>query len=202
MIVGLTGGIATGKSTVAQRLKELGATVIDADQVSRDVASPGSETIIKIQSIFGDGVLNQNGTLNREALGVIVRRDKNARARLEAVTHPAIRAEIARRVQEAALAGAPAIFVEAALLVETGSASLYPDLWVVRCDSQTQIERLMARNNCDRTTAEEWVATQMPVDEKVKHATVIIHNDGDLASTLEQTNKAYAQFIEQQQGQD
>ena len=202
MIAGLTGGIATGKSTVAERLRTLGATVIDADQVSRDVVLSGSEALQAIEAVFGDAILNRDGTLNRAALGDIVRADHSARKKLEAITHPHIRAEILRRTQEAIDAGAPAVFVEAALLVETGSASLYPSLWVVRCAHETQVSRLMARNGFDRNTAEEWIATQMPVDQKAQHASVVIDNDSDLDSLIRQTDAAYTQFMEQLRGPD
>jgi len=196
MIAGLTGGIATGKSTVADRLRSLGAVVIDADQVSRDIVAPGSQTLHEISSMFGPTILHPDGSLNREALGILVRNHPEARKRLEGITHPTIRVEIARRVQDAVVGGAPAVFVEAALLVETGSAVLYPELWVVRCSHEEQVHRLMERNQCDRSTAEEWIATQMPVDEKAKHANVVLDNDGDLDDLHAQTDRAYNAFME------
>ena len=202
MIAGLTGGIATGKSTVAHRLRALGATVIDADQVSRDVVSMGSEALRAIQVVFGETILNPDGSLNREALGNIVRADRSARKQLESITHPHIRAEIAKRAQDAILSGAPIVFVEAALLVETGSASLYPELWVVCCGHETQVARLMSRNGCDRKTAEEWIATQMPIEQKAKHASVVIDNNADVDSLIHQTDAAYSRLMEQQRGLD
>ena len=202
MIVGLTGGIATGKSTVAERLRTLGATVVDADQVSRDIVGPGSETLHAIQMAFGDSIINVDGSLNRDELGMIVRADHSARKRLESITHPHIRAEIARQVQNAIVSGAPAVFVEAALLVETGSAALYPDLWVVRCSHATQVRRLVKRNGFDQKTAEEWIATQMPVDQKAQHASLIIDNDADVASLILQTDAAYQRLMEQQPDPD
>ena len=202
MIAGLTGGIATGKSTVAARLRTLGATVVDADEVSREVVAPGTEALQSIREAFGDGVLHADGRLNREALGNIVRIDSAARKQLESITHHHIRAEIARRVQNALMAGAPAVFVEAALLVETGSAAAYPELWVVRCSHETQIGRLMERNGCDRSTAEEWIATQMPVDQKAEHASVVLDNETDLEALWRTTDAAYARLMAQQQGRD
>ena len=113
MIAGLTGGIATGKSTVAARLRTLGATVVDADEVSREVVAPGTVALQSIRKAFGDGILHVDGRLNREALGNIVRVDSAARKQLESITHHHIRAEIAKRVQDAVIAGAPSVFVEA-----------------------------------------------------------------------------------------
>ena len=191
MIVGLTGGIATGKSTVASMLIELGATVVDADLVSRDVVAAGSPGLFRIHARFGDTVLNGDGSMNREALGQHVMAHPKERIALEAITHPLIIAEIANRVEGAERLGAPAIFVEAALLVETGSAAAYPHLWVVMCLPTLQTERLMARKGCDRATAERWIQSQMPIDEKAKHASQIIDNSDDLNSLREQVGIAY-----------
>ncbi len=202
MIAGLTGGIATGKSTVAGQLRELGAVVIDADQVARDIVQPGKPALQEIESTFGMDVLHSDGTLNRDALGAHVRNNPKARKQLEAITHPRIRLEIVQRTQEALSQGAPSVFVEAALLVETGSAALYPSLWVVHCSHETQVGRLMDRKGCDRQTAEEWIATQIPVEEKVRVATVAIDNDGDIEALHQQVREAYRGFMAQQPGQD
>jgi len=200
MIVGLTGGIATGKSAVATILHALGATVIDADQVARDIVLPNTEALAEIVKTFGSDMLHPDGTLHRERMGEVVFQDAGARKQLEAITHPRIRFEIARRVQEAALAGAPAIFVEAALLVETGSAALYPDLWVVICEEDTQIARLQARKGCDDITAKKWISAQMPLQEKAAHATELIQNDGSLEDLQARVETAYSKLMEQQPG--
>jgi len=200
MIVGLTGGIATGKSTVASMLVDLGATVVDADLVSRDVVSPNSNGLKRVQARFGTSVLNGDGSLNREALGRIVMANPKERSALEAITHPLIMAEVAHRVQLAIQGGSPAVFVEAALLVETGSASNYPQLWVVTCEPDLQVERLMARKGCDRATAIQWIGSQMPLDQKVKHASQVIDNSGDLAGLMTQVRQAYRLLMEQQPG--
>ena len=200
MIVGLTGGIATGKSTVASILGQLGATVIDADLVSRDVVSAGSAGLHRIHARFGGMVLNKDGTLNRDALGKHVMSDAKERAALEAITHPLILAEVSARVQAAVSKGAPAVFVEAALLVETGSAANYAHLWVVTCDASLQRKRLMTRKGCDQSTAERWIQSQMPIDEKAKHASRVIDNSGDLVSLQEQVELAYRLLMEQQPG--
>ena len=202
MIVGLTGGIATGKSTVASILRRLGASVIDADQVARDIVKPNTESLAEIVAAFGPNVLQADGTLNREWLGTVVFQNESARKILESITHPRIRAEIARRVQEETLAGAPSIFVEAALLVETGSAALYPDLWVVICDEAVQIERLKHRKGCDDDTAKKWISAQMPLNDKASHATELIRNDGSIEDLEARVETAYTRFMEKQPDQE
>jgi dephospho-CoA kinase len=201
VIVGLTGGIAVGKSTVASILQALGAQVIDADQVARDVVAPGTEGLSSIVSVFGDHMLLPSGALDREALGKAIVADKDARTRLEAITHPQIRAQIAQRAQAALSAGAAVVFVEAALLVETGSARHYPHLWVVICDREQQISRLMNRKGCDRSTAESWIDSQMPLDQKAAHATQIIENSGSRGELTQAVNQAYTALMAQQTGQ-
>ena len=202
MIVGLTGGIATGKSTVASMLVDLGATVVDADLVSRDVVSPDSNGLKRIQARFGSSVLYADGSLNREALGRLVMASPKERAALEAITHPLIMAEVAQRVQSAAQGGAPAVFVEAALLVETGSAANYPHLWVVTCEANLQVDRLMSRKGCDQATATRWIGSQMPLGEKARHASQVIENSGDLADLRTQVQRAYRVLMEQRPDRD
>ena len=200
MIVGLTGGIATGKSTVADILRNIGATVIDADQVSRDVVQPGSAGLASLVEAFGTSILTTEGHLDRSKLREIVMSNTVLRRRLEAITHPLIRAEIATRVQTAVVEGAPSVFVEAALLVETGSAQMYPHLWVVTCAPETQLSRLMAREQCDEATAHSWIAAQMPLSEKVKHATQVVTNEGDQDALRLQVSAAYSVLMAQLPG--
>ena len=197
MIVGLTGGIATGKSTVGQHIEKLGCTVIDADRVARDVVQPGSEALADIAQRFGADVLLPDGSLNRAVLGQIVMNDSVARTALEEITHPRIRTEIATRVRDAFTHGARVVFVEAALLVETGSAKLYPKLWVVRCAQDTQVRRLMERKGCDRATAEQWISSQMDMAEKVQHASLVIDNDGTIQELEDQVGAALLELMAQ-----
>ena len=197
MIVGLTGGIATGKSTVGQHIEKLGGTVIDADRVARDIVQPGSEALADIAQRFGADVLLPDGSLNRAVLGQIVMNDSVARTALEEITHPRIRTEIATRVRDAFTHGARVVFVEAALLVETGSAKLYPKLWVVRCAQDTQVRRLMERKGCDRDTAEQWISSQMDMAEKVQHASLVIDNDGTIQELEDQVGAALLELMAQ-----
>lgn len=193
--VGLTGGIASGKSAVARMLRERGVPVIDADQVSRRVVEPGEPALDAIVARFGEEVLLPDGRLDRAALGRIVFADPEARRALEAITHPAIRAEVARWLQAQAEAGAAAAVVEAALLVEGGGYRLYPELIVVTCDPRTQLARLLARDELDEAAARQRLAAQLPSAEKARHATEHIVNDGSLADLERAVEAAWARIL-------
>lgn len=202
MIVGLTGGIASGKSTVAAILAELGAVIIDADVVARTTVAPGSEALRAIVRRFGPAVVGADGALNRKAMGALVMQDATARSSLEAITHPLIRIGIAQGVQSAISTGAESVFVEAALLVETGGHAVYPHLWVVICDPELQRQRLMSRKGCDAETAARWIASQMPMDQKVAKATQVIENNGSQADLRTAVEAAYRTLMEQRPDRD
>jgi dephospho-CoA kinase len=190
-VVGLTGGIATGKSTVGRLLRERGVPVIDADQVARDVVAPGSPGLAKVVDRFGRDVLLPDGALDRGKLRAVVVRDAQARKDLEAITHPAIREAIGQRLAELAASGAPVAVVEAALMVETGSWKLYDALIVVSCAPETQLRRLVERDGHPEPEARAMIATQLPMAEKEKVATVVIRNDADLAALRDQLDRAW-----------
>ena len=177
--VGLTGGIACGNATVAQVLREdLHVTVIDADQVARDITARGSVGLAWITEAFGPEVLTADGVLDRKKLGSLVMQRPERRKQLEAITHPLIRDEISSRLNALEASGAAVAVVEAALMVETGSAQLYDHLIVVSASRATQLARLASRNGFSGEEAERWVDSQMPVAEKEAVATVVIHNEG------------------------
>ena len=180
--VGLTGGIATGKSTVAKMLRHRGFPVADADQFARDVVAPGTGGLAEVVEQFGPEVCTPEGELDRAALRSIVLNDPTARKALERITHPRIRQATVEWFVAQAERGAPVAFIEAALLVETGAHEMYPFLVVVTCDPTTQRERLMARNQIGPDEADRWLSTQLPLHEKEAVATHIIRNDGDLAA--------------------
>ena len=191
--IGLTGGIATGKSTVARILREaLDVPVIDADQVAREIVAPGQPALAEIVTRFGQGVLLADGQLNRRALGAVVMADPEARKALDGITHPRIREAIQRQLRQLAEGGAPAAAVEAALLVETGAYRLYDALLVVSCSPQTQLQRLMSRERMSEEEARLWVQSQLPLAEKERLGTVVIHNDGDDASLRAAVRAAWA----------
>lgn len=149
--IGLTGPIGCGKSTVAGWLADLGAAVIDADQVARGVTPPGSAVLAAVVDAFGEGILQADGSLDRAALGRIVFADPVALRRLEAIIHPAVRRPILEQIATAQRDGAPAVVIEAIKLVEGGLAALCDEVWLVSCDPAEQRARLMARTRAPVT---------------------------------------------------
>jgi len=177
-IIGLTGGIASGKSTVSRILERLGAVVIDADQLAREAVMPGVPAHRAIVDTFGGGVLLPDGTIDRKALGSIIFADSSARKRLEAIMHPAIRALAEQRLAELRRSGAPVAVYMAALLVEAGATDRVDEVWVVYVDRETQVRRVMARDGLSRLEAEQRLAAQMSMEEKAARGQVVIDNNG------------------------
>jgi dephospho-CoA kinase len=177
-IIGLTGGIASGKSIVAGILEKMGAVVIDADQLAREVVKPGTGPYQSIIETFGEKVLQPDGTLDRKALGRIVFADPNARVQLERITHPAIIKLAEERLEEERLKGTEIAIYMVPLLLEAGLASSVDEVWVVYADENTQIGRLMKRDKIGKEEALRKIAAQMPMGEKIKFGKVIIDNSG------------------------
>lgn len=180
MTVGLTGGIACGKSTVAALLRRLGAEVVSADEIAREVVAPGTEALGEIAREFGAEVLNPDGTLDRGRLRRKVFADESARKKLEAITHPRIRERALERLRDAAQRGAPLAVYEAPLLFENGVHLWLRPVIVVACDRQAQLARLEARDGLTREEAERHLAAQMPLEEKRRLADFVIENSGSL----------------------
>jgi dephospho-CoA kinase len=178
-VVGLTGGIGSGKSTVAAILAERGALVIDADRVGHDCYRPGSDGFRQIVEAFGPRVVAADGTIDRKALGAVVFADPVALARLNAIVHPLIGAEVAARVA-AARAGDPRtpIVIEAAILLEAGWRRLIDRLWVVSVRPETAIARVMAARGLARAEVERRIAAQTSDAERRRQADLVIENDG------------------------
>lgn len=181
-VVGLTGGIAAGKSTVAQMFAQLGCAVLDADQLSRDVMEY-PEVLGQVERAFGRQVLDGNGHVDRKALGAIVFSDAAARARLEAIAHPAIAVAARRGFDELWRQGHQLVLYEAALLVETGRHEEMDLLVVVVADEEVRVKRLMRRSSLSREEAGLRLRSQLPQPEKASLAHYVIDNSG----TLEQT---------------
>lgn len=179
-IYGLTGGIAAGKSTVARLFEALGARVVDADQLAREVVLPGSEGLAEVVRTFGEGVLATDGSLDRKKLGALVFGDDEKRRALEQITHPRIAQRSMQRMAEIASSDAPYGLYEAALLVEKGTYKMMAGLIVVASSDAVQLARVMARDGLDEAGARARIAAQMPQSEKVAVAQWVIWNDGDL----------------------
>lgn len=194
IVAGLTGGIASGKSTVARLFAELGAIVISADQVARDVVQPGMPASKEIQAAFGDEVFLPDGHIDRRRLGTIVFADAEKRRLLENITHPRIREAMAAQITEAAATGTPVI-AEIPLLFEGGaSLALVDVVIVVYVDRDLQLQRLMTRDGLSASEAEARIAAQLPLDDKVARADYVIDNRGDEARTREQVVRIWQEF--------
>jgi len=203
-IVGLTGGIATGKSTVARRLVELGAVVIDADAIVHELQTPGSPVLDEIVEAFGPEMLDASGALDRAALGDRVFRDPEARKRLNAIVHPRVGAEMARRTEAARQVGAPLVVLDIPLLFETrargGTGASVDTVVLVYAPRAVQIERQMARDGCDQEEAERRIAAQMPIDEKRALADHVIDNRGSRGETDAQVSALFLLLSEPAEG--
>jgi dephospho-CoA kinase len=192
VIVGLTGGIATGKSTVTQMLRELGAYVVDADVWARRVVEPGSDGLREIVESFGQTVLKADGSLDRAALANIVFHDASARERLNAITHPRVRAGMKEETEsyQAAHPGEPVIW-DVPLLFEGETRRLVDRTILVYTDETTQLARLMARNGYSEEEAVARIRSQMPIEEKRTLADYVIDNTGTLDYTREQVERVW-----------
>lgn len=182
-VIGLTGGIASGKSTVSAMLRDLGAHVIDADQVARDVVAPGTPALAEIAARFGPAVLRADGSLDRKALGEIVFADPQARRDLERITHPRIAAATQQEIARLAAAGVDPIVYDAALIVENRLYAWMQGLIVVSVPFETQVARLMIRDDIDEAAARARIDAQLPLADKVAVATHVIDNGGTRAET-------------------
>jgi dephospho-CoA kinase len=178
-LVGLTGGIGSGKSTIAAMIREQGIPVLDADVIAREVVAPGQPALADIAAAWPE-VIAADGTLERKRLGDIVFADKAAQARLEAFTHPRIRERIAAQAAQLAAAGHGLAFLEAALLVESGLHRQLDGLVVVAASEDVQVARVMARDGCSRDGALRRIRAQCPLPDKVRVADYVLDNDGSL----------------------
>jgi len=181
-IIGLTGGIATGKSAVSTMLSKKGFQVIDADAIVHQLQALGSPLLNKMAKAFGTTILNQDGSLNRAKLGSLVFDDKKKRALLDSLVHPAVRAEFERQIQ---VAKVDILFLDVPLLFEAGFDDLADVTLVVTTSTQKQLERLVNRDGLSESEAKARIEAQMSVAEKAKLADFVIDNNGDLCELAE-----------------
>ena len=187
-IIGLTGGIACGKSTVAEYLEKQGLFVIDADAISHEVTAPGGEALAPIAEAFGQGVFLPDGQLNRRALGELVFSDAGLRRTLEGIIHPLVQRRIVQAIREAGQKGEKAVVLNVPLLFETGMDALCDECWVVSLDRETQIKRLMARDALSASEAEKRIESQMSQDDKLRRANVVIKTGRPIELTHAELN--------------
>jgi len=196
LLVGLTGGIGTGKSTVSRMFRDLGCLIIDADILAREVVEPGEPAYDKIVAEFGKGVLQKDGLIDRKKLAAVVFGDDEKRRRLEEFTHPEIRTRqagiLAGLVEEGF--GGIAIF-DAALLVETGRAKNMDKLVVVSAEPEVQRHRLAVRDDISEAEAERKIGSQLPLAEKVKQAHYVVDNSGTREETERRVREVHQALL-------
>ena len=198
--VGLTGGIATGKSTVSQLFVECGARLIDADVLAREAVAPGTPACREIAAAFGEDMLRADGSVDRERLGAAVFADPAKRARLEAIIHPHVFAEEERLFRTIAAEDPHAVVLfDAALLIETGAHTRKDRMIVVTADEPTQLRRLMDRNKLTEEDARRRIRSQMPLAEKVAVADNVIDGTLPLEQLRTEVRRIYKELARQSQ---
>ena len=194
MIIGLTGSIATGKSTVANRFKEYGIPVVDADLIARQVVEPGTPTLQKIKEAFGADALLADGAMNREEIGRQIFGDEEKRKVLNGIIHPAIRQEMLRQKDVYLAQGEKIVILDIPLLFESKLEHFVERIVVVGTTPENQKQRLMARNNFTEQQAEERIASQIPITDKMEWADDVIQNDGTLEELYGQVDSLVAEW--------
>jgi dephospho-CoA kinase len=193
-VLGVTGNIASGKTTVMRMLVELGAIHFDADLVYRELVSPGQPLLAKLAGHFGSGIVVADGSLDRAALGAIVFSDPMKLRELDELTHPVVIAEIDRRVAET---DADRIAViDAVKLIESGHADHCDEVWLVTASTELQVARLMKRNILSEVEARRRVASQAPLEPKLARADRVIDNSGTFEETRAQVEFAWREFVD------
>jgi dephospho-CoA kinase len=193
-VIGLTGGIASGKSTVSRMFADLGAKVVDADKIAREVVEPGKPALADIVKTFGADMLLPSGDLDRKKLGAVVFNDPQKRAQLNAITHPRIAATVQERLDELRKQGAEVAIYEAALIVENKIHLGMEGLIVVAIDEETQIDRMARRDELTREEAQKRIHAQAPLSDKIAVADWVIETNGALPSTREKVAKVWEEI--------
>lgn len=191
LVVGLTGGIATGKTTVADMFKHLGAKVVSADEIVHEMLQPGSETSCAIAQEFGDSILKSDRSIDRLKLAEIIFNEKRKRLRLEKILHPPVIARLAEEAERFRNEGEGVLILEIPLLVETASMDMVDIILVVTAEQETQIERLYIRYGLGRREAVLRIESQLPMSEKLKYAEWVIDTEGTLQDTRIQVKKVW-----------
>lgn len=195
-VIGLTGGIATGKSTVSQIFRELGVPVVDADHIARQVVAKGSEALQELVDLLGTEILKPDGSLNRARLGEMIFADPEIRQKVDEIMHPRVFVQMQEATQKAlASARTPIVILDVPLLFESGyTLRLADETVVVYAKPSVQKARLMARNNVDEAEAERRIASQMSLEEKMRRADYVIDNSGSLSETEKQVRRLWEEW--------
>ncbi|MBV8444881.1 MAG: dephospho-CoA kinase [Candidatus Dormibacteraeota bacterium] len=194
-LIGLTGGIATGKSTVAGMLARRGAAIVDADELAREVVEPGRPALQAVVSRFGDSVVQPDGRLDRTALGQLVFSDEAARRDLERITHPAINELMQQRIAEHFARDAPAVIADIPLLFEKRRQDMFEGVLLVWAPRAVQLQRMLQRDAIDESSAAARLAAQLDIDDKRALATWVIDNSGTITATQVQADSWWDEEI-------
>lgn len=186
LVIGLTGSIGTGKSMIASKMAELGLPIVDADLIARQVVEPGKAAYQKIVESFGETILHEDKTLNRPALGEIVFSDQRKRQALNEIIHPAIRAEMLKQRDAYVADNLPAVVMDIPLLFESKLTHYVDKIIVVSVSEETQLKRVMARDESTEEAALKRINSQIPVKEKAEQADAVIDNNGTREASYEQ----------------
>ena len=197
-VIGLTGGIATGKSTVSNILKNKGFKIIDADKIARDIVNVGNPAYEDIVNYFGRDILNKDKTINRESLGEKIFNDEKLRAKLNSITHPYIIEKIKSEIK--LYSNEEIVVLDVPLLIEVLDSFKERDIninkiWIVYCDEKTQIKRLMDRNKLGHESALKRIKSQLSIEEKLKFADTIIDNTKDVDTLVKNIDKALEEML-------
>lgn len=195
LVVGLTGGVGCGKSTVAERMRALGVPVIDADDITRELSAPGSPVLAQIIDRFGPGVLRADGTLDRQALRRRIFSDAEGRRHLEALLHPEVAKAIRHRVELLAHEGAPYCLVVVPLLIESGMEDLVDRILVVECTEPQQLERVSRRDGCRPEEVQAIIASQATPQQRCGKADEIIENRGSILELIAQVDAMHRRYL-------
>lgn len=190
-VIGLTGGIGSGKSTVSQLLAELGAVVLDADKVGHQAYQPGTETWKEVVAAFGEEVVAPDGTIDRKKLGAIVFADPESLARLNRILHPRMFDMMKAEIEEYRRQGAEVVVLEAAILLEAGWTPLADEIWVTEASEPTVVRRTKERTGLPEEQIRARIRSQLSTEERAKQASVVITNDGDLEELREKVEELW-----------
>ncbi|TFK22739.1 dephospho-CoA kinase [Coprinopsis marcescibilis] len=194
LVIGLTGGISTGKSTVSTLFKTHNVPIVDADVIAREVVQPGSPGLAKIKTIFGDEVIQEDGSLDRKKLGSIIFNDPHKRKQLNNIVHPAVRKEMLWQVVRYWLRGEKYCILDVPLLIEGPLWKMVGKVVVVYCSEELQLQRLMLRDNSSREDALSRLRSQLPITEKVAYADIVIDNSGTRPELEQQVQSLVERF--------
>ncbi len=190
-VIGLTGGIGSGKSTVSQVLADLGAVILDTDKVGHEALKPGSEVRERVIHEFGQGIVTAGGDIDRARLGELVFNDHEARARLNRIMHPFMYNMVKAQLEEYRRKGVSVVVMEAPLLIEAGWTSLVDEIWVTVAPEATVLRRLRERSGLSQKEARARIQAQLPAEERIKHADVVIDTDCSLDELKERVKERW-----------